>query len=90
MAIEEGVRTGRFGGWKERAETGKLFGCDGEADHLLDCSTWLGKVRQKGRRRDGLMTSTVPDGQARLSGSFLTTSAVLKMPWIEQALTLNW
>ena len=36
------------------------------------------------------MTSTVFAGQARLSGSFLTTSEVLKIPWMEQALTLNW
>ena len=35
------------------------------------------------------MTFMVLVGQATLSGSFLTTSAVLKMPWMEQALTLN-
>ena len=36
------------------------------------------------------MTLTVSAGHARLSGSFLTTSEVLKIPWMEQALTLNW
>jgi len=35
------------------------------------------------------MTSMVSAGQARLLGSFLTTSAVLKIPCMEQALTLN-
>ena len=37
-----------------------------------------------------MATSIVPAGQARESGSLSTTSAVLKIPWMEQALTLNW
>jgi len=52
-----------------------------------------GRGGGKGRRRGGeclLMTSTVLAGQASESGSFLTTSNILNMPWIEQALTLNW
>jgi len=36
------------------------------------------------------MTSTVLAGQERLIGSFLTTSAVLNIPCMEHALTLNW
>ena len=39
---------------------------------------------------DVLMTSMVLAGHATLPGSFLTTSAVLKIPWMEHALTLNW
>ena len=36
------------------------------------------------------MTSTVSGGQERLLGSLFTTSAVLKIPCNEHALTLNW
>ena len=36
-----------------------------------------------------LFKSTLSGSHMKLFGSFLTTSEVLKMPWIEQALTLN-
>jgi hypothetical protein len=91
VAENEGIRAGGFALWKGRAETGELFGGDGKADHLLNCCSWLAKkIMGETRKGSLLMTSTPPAGQARLSGSFLTTSAVLKIPWIEQALTLNW
>ena len=41
------------------------------------------------KTRHSLVTSKVPAGQVTLLGSFLITSPVLKMPCIEQALTLN-
>lgn len=37
VAEDEGVGAGGFSGWEDGAETGELFGGDGEADHLLDC-----------------------------------------------------
>jgi hypothetical protein len=50
----------------------------------VDLSREVGVLRRSvdhpGRRR----------GQARLRGSCLTTSSVLKIPWTEHSVTSNW
>ena len=51
---------------------------------------WVSIVQEARKDESPLMRLTVLAGHARLSGSFLTTSAVLKIPWTEQALTLSW
>ena len=90
MAEDESVRPRGLGGRKERAQAVQFFRSDREANHLFDCGLQLGVNGEKGIKLRLLITSIELMGQATLPGSFLTTSAVLKIPWIEQALTLNW
>ncbi len=94
VAEYEGVRFGGFAGAEEGFEPGEFFVGDGKADHLFDLLwvSMVGVVERIGMGKGGglLITSIVLGLQDRLSGSLLTTSAVLKIPWMEQALTLNW
>ena len=91
MAEDEGVGSRGFLGRKERAQAIQLLGSDWVANHLLDCGAVFSQVKLRKQLEPCLlMTSIESIGQATLSGSFLTTSAVLKIPWMEHALTLNW
>ena len=78
-----------MGGRRERR---RVSSSEAMGKRIICSTTAILQLNETGQGgQEGLlMTSTVFVGQARLSGSFLTTSAVLKMPWMEQALTLNW
>lgn len=90
VAVDEGVWASGLFRWEEAAQAVELVGGDGEADHLFDLDGMVNWASSMNGGKCLLMTSILSAGHARLSGSFLATSDVLKMPWTEQDLTLNW
>lgn len=92
VAKDERNGLGRLARAERLAEAGELLLGNGEADNDFDCGSVLGWKVKEGKQRGVLLTSTMWPrlGQASESGSWSRTSAVLKIPWMEQALTLNW